>query len=86
MTDKETQSNSKKLTGTVVSADMDKTAAVVVGRFVKHPKYLKYIKKDKKHLVHDPEESASVGDTVVISETRPVSKKKRFRIEEVKEE
>jgi small subunit ribosomal protein S17 len=80
----DTQSNPKKLKGVVVSTDMDKTAVVSISRFEKHPKYLKYIKKQNKQLVHDPEESASVGDKVVIEEMRPVSKRKRFRIKEVR--
>lgn len=78
------QSNPKKLNGVVVSIDMDKTAVVSVSRFEKHPKYLKYIKKEKKQLVHDPEESAKVGDRVVIEEMRPVSKRKRFRLKEIR--
>lgn len=78
------ESNPKKLNGVVVSVDMDKTAVVTISRFEKHPKYLKYIKKESKQLVHDPEEIAKVGDEVVIEEMRPVSKRKRFRIKEIK--
>jgi small subunit ribosomal protein S17 len=78
------KTNPKKLNGVVVSTDMDKTAVVGIGRFEKHPKYLKYIKKDSKQLVHDPEEVATVGDQVVIEETRPISKKKRFKIKEIR--
>lgn len=78
------QPNPKKLHGIVVSTDMDKTAVVAINRFEKHPKYLKYIKKESKQLVHDPEESVKIGDRVVIEEMRPVSKRKRFRIKEIK--
>ncbi|MEX2369053.1 MAG: 30S ribosomal protein S17 [Candidatus Paceibacterota bacterium] len=78
------QSNPKKLHGVVVSTNMDKTAVVSVSRFEKHPKYLKYIKKEGKQLVHDPEEQAQTGDKVIIEEMRPVSKRKRFRIKEIK--
>lgn len=80
----DTKPNPKKLRGVVVSTDMDKTAVVAIGRFEKHPKYLKYIKKENKQLVHDPEEAASVGDKVIIEETRPISKKKRFQIKEIR--
>lgn len=85
MTETDTQkANPKKLQGVVVSTDMDKTAVVAIGQFKKHSKYLKYIKKESKQLVHDPEEVASVGDKVVIEETRPISKKKRFKIKGVR--
>lgn len=83
MAETDTQPNRKKLQGVVTSTDMDKTAVVAIGRFEKHPKYLKYIKKESKQLAHDPEEKASVGDKVIIEETRPVSKKKRFKIKEI---
>ena len=73
----------KKLKGEVVSTDMDKTAVVSIDRFEKHPKYLKYVKKNSKQLVHDPEEDAQVGDKVVIRETKPISKKKRFELAEI---
>lgn len=84
MTETETKPNPKKLKGTVVSTDMDKTAVVMIERFEKHPKYLKYIKKKRKQLAHDPQEEASVGDKVIIEETRPVSKKKRFILKEIR--
>lgn len=82
MNDTDSQSNPKRLVGTVVSTDMEKTATVLVGRFVQHPKYLKYISKEKQYLVHDPAEEVTVGDEVVIEETLPISKKKRFRVVE----
>lgn len=82
MKNTDSQSNPKRLVGTVVSADMEKTATVLVGRFVQHPKYLKYISKEKQYLVHDPEGQVAVGDEVVIEETRPISKKKKFRVVE----
>ncbi|MEX2514636.1 MAG: 30S ribosomal protein S17 [Candidatus Paceibacterota bacterium] len=84
MSEKKTKPNPKKLQGTVVSTDMEKTAVVMIERFEKHPKYLKYIKRKSKQLVHDPEEQASVGDKVIIEETRPVSKKKRFKLKEIR--
>ncbi|MAJ97342.1 30S ribosomal protein S17 [bacterium] len=71
----------KTLRGTVVGVDMKDTAKVAVARYVKHPKYKKFIKQVKKFLVHDPENIASVGDKVVIRESRPISKRKNFVLE-----
>lgn len=71
----------KTLRGTVVGIAMDKTAKVAVTRYVRHPKYKKFIKQVKKYLVHDEENTAHVGDKVVIRETRPISKNKSFVIE-----
>jgi small subunit ribosomal protein S17 len=73
------QSNRKRMQGTVVSADMDKTVRVAVDRFVKHPKYLKYVKKSNEFLAHD-ETGADVGDEVVIEEAAPISKHKTFAV------
>jgi small subunit ribosomal protein S17 len=72
--------NTKVLRGVVVSTKNDKTAVVSVARFVKHAKYQKFFKKDKKYQVHDESNSALVGDKVEIIETRPISKTKRFMI------
>ncbi len=72
--------NPKVLRGVVVGVKNDKTAVVSVARFVKHPKYQKFFKKDKKYQVHDENNSALVGDKVEIQETRPISKTKRFII------
>ena len=70
----------KKYNGTVASDKMQDTVVVTVDRYVKHPKYLKYIKKSKKYYAHDPENKYATGDKVVIEETKPISKKKRFRV------
>lgn len=70
----------KVLRGVVVGTKNDKTAVVSVARFVKHPKYQKFFKKDKKYQVHDELNSAVIGDKVEIQETRPISKTKRFII------
>ena len=72
--------NKKVLKGKVVSNKMDKTATVVVTRFEKHPKYQKYLKISKKYKVHDADNSAQVGEEVLIEETRPISKDKNFKI------
>lgn len=70
----------KTFNGTVVKTAMKDTATVAVERFVKHPKYQKFIRHTKKFLVHDAGNTAQVGDKVVIRETRPISKRKRFMI------
>lgn len=69
--------------GTVVKTAMKDTATVAVSRYVKHPKYKKYQVRTKKFLVHDPENTAKVGDQVTIVGCRPVSKLKRFALKSV---
>ncbi len=75
-----TTTNNKILKGVVVSDKMDKTVVVAVTRFVKHPKYQKYLKVTKKFKAHDETNSAHVGDTVSLKQTRPLSKDKHFAI------
>jgi small subunit ribosomal protein S17 len=70
----------KTIKGVVVSDKMQKTAVVAVTRFVKHPKYQKYLKITKKFKAHDENNTAKVGDTVEMVETRPMSKDKHFII------
>jgi small subunit ribosomal protein S17 len=64
--------------GTVVKSAMKDTTTVSIRRFVKHKKYGKYIKREKKFLVHDVGNTAKVGDVVLIQETKPISKNKHF--------
>jgi len=71
--------------GVVVSDKMDKTVVVSVSRLVKHPRYKKYVKQRKRYKAHDEENSCSVGDQVVIAETRPLSKDKRWRVQRIVE-
>jgi small subunit ribosomal protein S17 len=71
-------SHPKTLAGTVVSAKMKDTVTVAVSRYVKHPKYKKYIMRTKKYLAHDPGNTKAVGDKVFIRSCRPLSKLKRF--------
>lgn len=59
---------------------MQETATVRVDRFEKHPKYKKYLVRSKKFLAHNPGNAAQVGDKVTIVATRPISKRKHFRI------
>lgn len=68
------------LKGKVVKAAMQDTCTVAVERYVKHPKYKKYMRLTKKYLVHDAGNTAQVGDAVEIKETRPMSKRKRFEL------
>ena len=71
--------------GIVVSDARDKTVTVVVRDAKRHPRYGKTIPVRKKYHVHDEANDANVGDTVRIVETRPLSKSKRWRVEEVVE-
>lgn len=72
----------RTLVGTVVSHKMNKTRTVVVERFKKHPKYLKYYKQSTKFKAHDEKNEYKEGDKVVIQETKPISKDKRWIIVE----
>jgi small subunit ribosomal protein S17 len=75
----------KVRTGLVVSDKMDKTIVVAIERRVPHPVYGKMVTKTKRLKAHDEANSAKVGDTVRIVETRPLSKDKRFRLLEIVE-
>jgi small subunit ribosomal protein S17 len=66
--------------GVVVKTAMKDTATVAVNRYVKHPKYKKYQTRTKKYLVHDPGNTAQVGDKVTIVACRPISKNKHFKL------
>lgn len=70
----------KTFEGVVVKTAMKDTATVSVDRYVKHPKYKKFMRLSKKFLVHDAGNTAAVGDKVTIRETRPISKRKHFII------
>ncbi len=71
---------SKELIGVVVSDKMAKTVVVQVVSISKHPKYHKVVKHYKKIKAHDEKSTAKVGDSVSITETRPMSKDKRYRV------
>jgi small subunit ribosomal protein S17 len=70
----------KERVGIVVSDKMEKTIVVRVERQVRHPLYKKIIRKYKKFKVHDEKNQAKIGDRVLIQETRPLSKEKRWRL------
>ena len=69
--------------GVVVSDKMDKTVVVKIDRLVKHPVYNKYIKRAAKYKAHDDSNSCKVGDRVIIVETRPLSKDKRWKVRQI---
>ncbi len=75
----------KEKVGLVTSNKMDKSIVVAVERKVKHPKYGKFLKKTTKFVAHDEANTCSIGDTVKIMETRPISKNKCWRLVEVLE-
>ncbi len=68
--------------GVVVKTAMKDTCTVSVERYVKHPKYQKFLRRSKKFLVHDPGNKLTVGQKVTIKEVRPISKLKRFIVAE----
>lgn len=75
----------KTRVGLVASNKMDKTISVVVERRLQHPIYGKYVKKSKKFIAHDEHNECQIGDLVRIMETRPMSRRKRWRLVSVLE-
>ena len=73
----------KTTTGMVVSDKMDKTVVVAVIDNVRHPLYKKIVKRTVKFKAHDEQNACGIGDTVMIMETRPISKDKRWRVVEI---
>jgi small subunit ribosomal protein S17 len=73
------------VTGKVVSNKMDKTITVLLERRVKHPVYGKYITRSSRIHAHDENNQCSIGDTVTVAETRPISKSKSWKLLEVVE-
>ncbi len=73
----------RQLVGTVLSNKMDKTATVQVERLVRHSVYRKYIRRRARFAAHDERNECGVGDRVLISESRPLSKTKRWRISRI---
>lgn len=73
----------KTETGTVISDKMAKTVTVKVERLVRHPLYKKYVKRYTTHKAHDEENICTVGDRVLIVETRPLSKTKGWTVKKI---
>ena len=78
-----TRSTRRERVGVVVSSKMDKSITISVKQKIKHPIYGKFVNKTAKFMAHDEENTCNVGDTVKISETRPLSKNKRWRLVEI---
>jgi len=83
MEQKAQKENKREKTGVVVSNKMQKTVVVAVENLVRHEMYQKYIKRTNKFLAHNENPDVNVGDRVVIEETRPLSKRKRWNVKEV---
>jgi small subunit ribosomal protein S17 len=77
--------NKKVMVGVVVSDKMDKTVVVKVDSIVKHPAYKKYMKRSITCKAHDEQNDCAAGDKVLIVESRPMSKDKRWRVREILE-
>ena len=75
----------RTLTGRVLSDKMDRTVVVKVVRTHEHPRYHKVVKTTKKYKAHDENNACAVGDLVVIRESRPLSREKRWIVEEIVE-
>ena len=73
----------KRLVGRVTSDKMDKTVMVAVDRTIRHPLYRKVVRSTKKYMAHDEESRCSVGDIVRIVESRPLSRHKRWVVQEI---
>lgn len=80
MPEEKKQIKKRRLAGAVISDRMQKTRVIAVNSLKKHPKYLKYYKETSTFKAHDEENEYKVGDKVIIEETRPLSKEKRWRI------
>lgn len=78
-----TRNTRRERVGVVVSNSMEKSITISVKQKIKHPIYGKFVNKTSKFMAHDEENTCNVGDTVKISETRPLSKNKRWRLVEI---
>lgn len=80
---KETKEIKKAIVGVVLSDKMEKTRTVISESVKKHPVYGKYVKTRKKFMVHDEDNKSKAGDQVVLQETKPISKGKKWVITEI---
>ncbi len=78
-----TRNTRRERIGVVVSNNMEKSIVISVKQKIKHPIYGKFVNKTSRFMAHDEENTCNVGDTVKISETRPLSKNKRWRLIEI---
>ena len=79
------EKKSRTIVGLVVSDKMDKTVSVAIERRVKHATYGKYIRRTTKVMAHDENNECGIGDTVLVAETRPISKSKFWKLMQVVE-
>jgi small subunit ribosomal protein S17 len=77
--------NKRTIQGVVVSSRMDKTIVVRSDRLVKHSVFQKYVRKYARYMAHDERNECGVGDRVLIVESRPLSRRKRWRMQEILE-
>lgn len=77
------ETSKRKMVGVVIKDKMDKTIVVEVEKFLKHPKYHKFIKRKMRYKAHDETNACKIGDEVMIMEVRPVSKDKRWLVKEI---
>ena len=75
--------NRRTRTGIVVSDKMDKTVVVRIEKMIMHPIYKKFVRRRLKYKAHDENNDAKIGDTVLIEESRPLSRHKRWQIKEI---
>ena len=75
----------RQVVGTIISNKMDKTVVVMTERLIKHPLYKKYIRQRNKFKAHDKDNTCQIGDRVLITESRPLSKTKRWRVSRILE-
>ncbi len=75
----------RQLAGIVVSDKMDKTVVVQIEKLVKHKLYKKYIKRRSKFAAHDEQNQCGIGDKILVRESRPISKTKRWRVARIVE-
>ncbi|MGD8523358.1 MAG: 30S ribosomal protein S17 [Desulfobacterales bacterium] len=75
----------RQVVGTVINNKSDKTVVVLVERLVKHRMYHKYVRRRSKFAAHDKDNGCQIGDKVLITESRPLSKTKRWRVSEIVE-
>jgi small subunit ribosomal protein S17 len=79
----ESKSIPRTLTGTVVSTKMDRSISVSIDRLERHPVYEKYVRRSTKLLAHDENNDCNEGDIVIIESTRPISKRKSWRLQKI---
>lgn len=75
-----TRGTKRQIIGTIVSNKMDKTVVVAAERLVKHSLYKKYIRRRHKYVAHDSANECGIGDRVMLTESRPLSRTKRWRV------